>query len=133
MDRTASFAAVFETVKAQLREAAATLKRMRLEKGDYPSQRTAWWPDIVREATDAYGYNNTSTTLGAPAPAAIDRMEEALRWILWLEDSSQRIVWARAEKITWRQLEAHDGRCRDTLRKLHDRGLAVIVERLARR
>lgn len=126
-----SFSFVIAMVKARLREAAATLKRMKLEKWDYPSQRTAWWPDVVRHASDAYGYHEPDLPAEVLDRAAIDRMEEVLGWLLWLENGSQRLVWARASKLTWRQLETADGRSRETLRKEHDKALAVIVEHLA--
>lgn len=129
--RDTSFAMVVAMVKARLREAAATLKRMRLEKWDYPSQRAAWWPDVVRLASDAYGYQDTHVARSSPQPQAIDRMEEVLGWLLWLENGSQRLVWARAERLTWRQLETNDGRSRETLRKVYDKALAVIVGRMA--
>ena len=127
-----SFAMVIAMVKARLREAAATLKRMHLERWDYPSQRTAWWPDVVRQVSDAYGYQDTHMARSVPPPGAIDRMEEVIRWLLWLEDGDgdRKLVWARAEQITWRQLEDADGRSRETLRKIHDKALAVIVGRL---
>ena len=127
-----SFALVIAMVKARLREAAATLKRMHLERWDYPSQRTAWWPDVVRQVSDAYGYQDTHMARSVPAPGAIDSMEEVLRWLLWVEDDGdRRLLWMRAEQITWRQLEDMDGRSRETLRKMYDKALAVIVGRLA--
>ena len=126
-----SFAMVIAMVKARLREAAATLKRMHLERWDYPSQRTAWWPDVVRQVSDAYGYQDTHMARSVPAPGAIDSMEEVIRWLLWLEDGDRKLVWLRAERVTWRQLEDTDGRSRETLRKMYDKALAVIVGRLA--
>ena len=126
-----SFAMVIAMVKARLREAAATLKRMHLERWDYPSQRTAWWPDVVRPASDAYGYQDTHMARSVPTPGDIDSMEEVIRWLLWLEDGDRKLVWLRAERVTWRQLEDADGRSRETLRKMYDKALAVIVGRLA--
>ena len=131
MTSETSFAMVIAMVKARLREAAATLKRMHLERWDYPSQRTAWWPDVVRQASDAYGYQDTHMARSVPAPGAIDRMEEVLGWLLWLENGDQRLVWARASRLTWRQLETNDGRSRETLRKVYDKALGVIVAQLA--
>ena len=128
-----SFAEAIGLVKARLREAAATLGRMRVERWDYPSQSMAWWPDAVRSAFDAYGYTPTRELRAAPDPGAIDRMEEVLRWLLWMEDGDRKLVWLRAEKKTWRELETADGRSRETLRKVHDKALAVIVGRLVMR
>ena len=128
MTRETSFA----MVKAHLREAAATLKRMHLERWDYPSQRTAWWPDVVRDSSDSYPDETTKVSRAAPAPGAIDRMEEVIGWLLWLTNNGdQRLVWARASRLTWRQLETNDGRSRETLRKVYDKALAVIVAQLA--
>ena len=131
MASNTSFAMVIAMVKARLREAAATLKRMRLERWDVPSQRTAWWPDVVRQASESYGYDETKTPWVVPSPGAIDRMEEVLGWLLWLENGDQRLVWARASRLTWRQLETNDGRSRETLRKVYDKALGVIVAQLA--
>lgn len=33
----------------------------------------------------------------AAAPEAIDRMDEALHWLLWLEPEERRLVWVRVE------------------------------------
>lgn len=128
MTRDTSFTMAFEMVKARLREAAATLRRMKHERWDYPPERLAWWPDVVRRAADAYGYYDAKGVRVPPEPGAIDRMEEVLGWLLWLGDSGdQALVWARAERITWRQLETRDGRSRETLRKVYDKALAVII------
>lgn len=128
-----SFAFVIAMVKARLQEAAATLKRLKVSRHDFPDSQVTWWPDVVRAASEAYGYDKTHTARSAPSPGAIDRMEEVLGWLLWLDNGYQKLVWARAERITWRQLETADGRSRETLRKEHDAALAVIVERLAER
>ena len=116
MRHDTSFTMVFAVVKARLVEAAATLKRMKLERWDYPSERLTWWPDVVRDSSDSYPDEATKVSQAAPDPGAIDRMEEVLGWLLWLDDGVQRLVWARAERVTWRQLETHDGRSRETLR-----------------
>lgn len=58
-------------------------------------------------------------------------MEEVLRWMLWLENGSQKLVWARASRRTWRELEDIDGRSRETLRKVYDKALERIVARLS--
>ncbi len=126
-----SFTLAFEMVKARLREAGSTVKRMRLEKWDYPSQRLAWWPDVVRQAADSYGYQEARGTLAAADPGAIDRMEEVLRWVMWLDDEGKKLVWARASGATWRHLEDIDGRSRVTLRKAYDKALEEIVGRLS--
>lgn len=39
------------------------------------------WPLYVRDAVEAYGYNQVSVKLPAPSPAAIDRADELLAWM----------------------------------------------------
>jgi len=38
----------------------------------------------------------------AAAPEAIDRMDEALGWLLWLEPGERQLVWLRAEGMPWK-------------------------------
>ena len=38
----------------------------------------------------------------AAAPEAIDRMDEALGWLMWLEPEERQLVWLRAEGLPWK-------------------------------
>ena len=42
--------------------------------------------------------------LPSPSPEAIDRMEQALTWLLWLEPEERRLVWLRAEGVPWKRV-----------------------------
>lgn len=119
-----------DEVKYQLKEAADTLKAMRLSGRDFPSVKQTYWPDVVRDAMDCYGYD--AATLRRPIPDAekIDRMDRALPWLLWLEKEQRRIVWARSSGIPWRYLEDMDGRSDRTLRGIYGLAIDVIVRRL---
>jgi Domain of unknown function (DUF6362) len=39
-----------------------------------------------------------------PAPEAIDRMDEAIGWLSWLDLEERRLVWLRAEGLPWKRI-----------------------------
>lgn len=88
-------------VEERMAEAAATLKRL-------PPVRIqgyiSTWPPIVRDACDAYGWSDVKLRLGPPSAAAIDRMDQALQWLPWLEPDDARLVWARADGMPWKKV-----------------------------
>lgn len=117
-----------DLVKARLAEAADTLRR--LPSARIRAKLTAW-PDVVQSAATAYGYEAAQTRPAAPSPEAISRMDETLGWLFWIENDGRRLLWARALGVPWRKLEDLDGRSHVTLKKLHDRLLGEIAQRLA--
>ncbi len=117
-------------IAARLEEAAKTLVALKLTLRDIPSRQMARWPDVVRCALDAYGFTPQRPRVAAPTPAAIDRADETVAWLLWMAPEQRRIVWARACKIAWRKLEDLDGRSHTTLRKVRAAGLDAILARL---
>ena len=52
--------------------------------------------------------------LPSPLPEAIDRMDEALTWLAWLELEERRIVWLRAEGMPWKWITRRLGIGRTT-------------------
>ncbi len=83
-----------EAVARRLQEAADVLARL-------PGQRAFGyydlWPRLVG-APDRYARP------AAPAPEAIDRMDEALAWLCWLDHEERRLVWLRAEGVPWKRI-----------------------------
>jgi hypothetical protein len=81
-------------IAERLVEAADVLARL-------PEQRLRGvydlWPRIV-------GAPVASSTPAAPAPEAIDRMEETLGWLSWLDVEERRLVWLRAEGLPWKRI-----------------------------
>ena len=57
--------------------------------------------------------------LPSPSPEAIDRMDEALGWLMWLEPEERRLVWLRAQGTA---LEADHASARDR----PDHGVAAV-------
>jgi hypothetical protein len=81
-------------VAERLAEALDVLARL-------PEQRARGlydlWPRII-------GANCASGRPAAAAPEAIDRMDEALSWLMWLEPEERRLVWLRAEGLPWKRI-----------------------------
>ena len=93
-----------ELVAGRLAEAADVLSRL-------PGQRALGyydlWPRLVG-APDRY------TCPAAAAPEAIDRMDEALAWLCWLDHEERRLVWLRAEGVPWKRITRRLGIGRTT-------------------
>jgi hypothetical protein len=83
-----------ETVARRLEEAVDVLARLPAERvrGLYDL-----WPKLVGEPC-------RHARPAAAAPEAIDRMDEALGWLLWLEPEERRLVWLRAEGVPWKRI-----------------------------
>ena len=83
-----------ELVAERLEEAVGVLARLPEDKvrGVYDL-----WPRLVGEAS---GHGRAA----AAAPEAIDRMEETLRWLSWLDPEDRRLVWLRAEGLPWKRI-----------------------------
>ncbi len=116
-------------VEARIEEAADTLRRLPEERG-----RTARssWPPIIREFHDAYGVEPARLRLGPPPAAAIDRMDQTLEWLRWLEADDARIVWLRACDVRWKVICWRLGADRKTLWRRWVVALTLIVGRLNR-
>jgi hypothetical protein len=83
-----------EVVASRLEEAVDVLARLPNEqvRGLYDL-----WPKLVGEPC-------RHARPAAAAPEAIDRMDEALGWLMWLEREERRLVWLRAEGVPWKRI-----------------------------
>jgi hypothetical protein len=112
-----------ERVAERLSEAADVLGRL-------PEPRSpgvySLWPILV----DAAVADSTSTRPAAPPPEAIDRMDEALGWLGWLEPDERRIVWMRAEGLPWKRITHRLGIGRTTAWHRWTTALLKITTRL---
>jgi hypothetical protein len=109
-----------ETVAARLEEAVDVLARL-------PDERACGlydlWPKLVGEPC-------RYARPAAAAPDAIDRMDEALRWLMWLEPEERRLVWLRAEGLPWKRITHWLGIGRTTAWQRWTMALLKIVVRL---
>jgi len=65
-----------------------------------------------------------------PDPAAIDRMEETMRWVPWLTEEQRHLVWMRAEEREWREICRRFGCDRTTAWRRWQKALGLVANRL---
>lgn len=114
-------------VAERLEEAAATMRRLPPVR---PQGYVTTWPPIIREFWEAYGYNAPEVRLGPPTPEAVERMDEALGWLRWLEADAVRLVWMRAERVPWKLIEVRFRCDRTTAWRKWTLAVARITTRL---
>ena len=89
-------------VANRFEEAAYTLRRL-------PRQRAkgyfSTWPPVIHTVMEQLQSDRLPFRLGPPTAEAIDRMDETIQWIFWLEgEDERRLVWLRAERVIWKQI-----------------------------
>ena len=115
-------------VEERFEEAAFTLRRL-------PDSRVPGyfntWPQVVRSAYEAFGYDRARMPRIAPSPGAIARMEETFTWLLWLGADDARIVWLRAENVPWKPICWRVGLTRQTAWRRWVAALQTVATRLS--
>lgn len=114
-------------VEERMVEAADTLKRL-------PEERVrgyfSTWPTVIRDYWEAFGREDVHLRRGPPSAAAIDRMDEALAWLAWLDPAEARIVWLRASGERWKTVCWKVGLARTAAHQHWMYALCVISWRL---
>jgi len=132
-----SFAEAIGLIETRLREAASTLRLMRLVRHDLPDKVRAKWPPVVHDwlAYDgALAKDRQWVAVNrprVPAPDEIDRLNQAMGWLWAVKNGDRLVVMARAIGVSWRQLEDRDGRSVRTLQHVHSGALEAILVSLA--
>jgi hypothetical protein len=120
-----------ETVKAQIAEAADTMRRLRVSGGK-PSGYKTNWPSIVQDFWEAYDTNKSPIPLlASPKPEAIDRMDATLRLLYTIEDATARgVVWGMACGLKVSRMARALGISRYYVEQLHRDNLTRLAKRL---
>jgi len=114
-------------VEERLAEAADVLKRLPEEKvRGYFSV----WPEVIHDFGDLVGQEPKPMRPPRPSPAAISRMDEAVTWCRFLAPEDGKLVWARAEGASWKEVCWRFGIARATAHRRWRYGLGVIALRL---
>lgn len=87
------------------------------------------WPVILRQPWETYPGDDVPYRF-PPDPAAIDRMEETMRWVLWLTEEQRHLVWMRAEEREWREICRRFACNRTTAWRRWQKALGLVVGRL---
>jgi hypothetical protein len=114
-------------VEQQLEEAADTLKRLPTHKiqGYFGT-----WPQIKHDVCDIADWELLAVRRGPPTAQAIDRMDDSLPWLRWLTAAERRVVWLRANNVSWKIVCARIDRQRTVAWTLWVFALAKIAHRL---
>ena len=82
-------------VRAWIREAMETLRRLPLPRDGLPRRPSSHMPAVVRELVEAYGYDpgpNQGRAREPVSPREIGRLDRVLDWLLRLEDRRDAVV-----------------------------------------
>lgn len=127
-------------VVATLERAGRTLLAMGL-RGHSLGMRS-WWPDVVHDRADAYGWTGEQVRAPVPEPRVISEMDEAYRWVEMIDSPvRRRIVLARSlvnpvterHLYSWRRIGQRLGCDHKAAQLWHRQGIEMIVSGLARR
>ena len=110
-------------VAERLAEAADVLDRL-------PEPRLRGFYSLLPLLPDAPAGDGARTRPAAPAPEAIDRMDEAIGWLCSLDAEERRLVWLRAEGLPWKRITYRFGIGRTTAWQRWTIALLKIVTRL---
>lgn len=116
-------------IEDRFEEAALTLRRLPNPRGSGPRGYGRSWPDYVHDPRHAYGYHDVRIRI-VPGPAEIQRLDDCMDWLLWLDPEDAKIVWFRAEGMRWRQVCIHAGCVRQTAWRRWASALITISKRL---
>ena len=110
-------------VAERLAEAADVLDRL-------PEPRLRGFYSLLPLLPDAPAGDGARTRPAAPAPEAIDRMDEAIGWLCSLDAEERRLVWLRAEGLPWKRITYRFGIGRTTAWQRWTIALLKIATRL---
>lgn len=115
-----------DDVAERFREAAQTARRLPPVhiQGYFNT-----WPSILRQPWETYSGEDVLYRF-PPDPAAINRMEETMRWVLWLTEEQRHLVWMRAEERRWRDICRRFGCDRTTAWRRWQKALDIVACRL---
>ena len=116
-----------DDVAARFAEAAETGRRL-------PPVRVQGyfnvWPAFVRKEWEGFADRDYQYRPLPPAPEAIDRMLETMRWVQWLEEEQRHLIWMRAKHREWKDICRRFGCDRTTAWRRWQRALQVVADRL---
>lgn len=146
-------------LRDRLYEAIVTLAALPDRERRFIYHKMAFWPDVIQERLDAMGrifdrladfgeinrrlkpgeqatdtvvdYGEISPNRERPSGAAIDRMDEALPWLTWLDKTEFNIVVMRAKEMSWRRIAHRYGKTDTTVKRWHDDGIRGVHARMS--
>ena len=125
-----------DDVIARLEDAGRTM--MALPPKGWTTGARNFWPAIVQDPAEAYGYTDEEVRPAIPSAARITAMDEAFGWLAYIPDDRyvlRRIVGARAlvrpatgrHLYSWRRIGVLLGCDHKAAQRWHAQGVAFIV------
>jgi hypothetical protein len=121
-------------IMEQLERAARTMRHM---PPAFRKQRMGYWPEIIRSHWEAQAsawdyekgrWRKMGPPRITPTPRQITEMDEVIEWLTWIPGEKARVVWARAEKFSWRKTAAIVGKAPNTCKTIFRTGVYTINE-----
>ena len=116
-------------IEDQFEDAALTLRRLPNPPGSGAKGYGHSWPEYVHDAKQAYSYEEARMRV-VPSSRDIQRMEDCISWLAYLDPDDARIVWLRAEGVRWRQVCIRAGVVRSTAWRRWIASLLTIANHL---
>ncbi len=69
----------------------------------------SFWPEIQYTPQEIAKQEKKSITRLRPLPDAIDRAEECLTWITWVNHGERNLIWLRAHGVGWKGISRDTG------------------------
>ena len=113
-----------DTMEDLLEEAHRTLRRLPWAG---PKKKQTFWPEVVHDRAETYGWQSATIALGPPSGERIDRLDALLECSLTLSEASRIAIWGRAARATWRSVAAAVGEPPKTVKKRHSKAIADMI------
>lgn len=96
------------------------------------------WPDIIRSFYECYGWNDPDPPKIVPTARQLTELDQVISWLAWLskygeEGEYAKIIWARAERRSWRHIGTVVGLSKDTCRERFRVGMYALHHALNER
>lgn len=115
-----------ETVAERFQEAAQIARRLPPVK---VQGYVCLWPEIVRKPWERYAIEEVHWRF-PPSSQAIERMEDTMRWVVWLPEEERHLVWMRARGLRWKEICGRFGCDRTTAWRRWQAALQQVVDKL---
>lgn len=123
---------IVDDIKARLNEAGRTLRNVR-DPRPHAQRLRALWPDAPESYWTAYARSRPRRVRMPVSAAEIDRMDECLGWLLWLDLPERRLLSAWMLGLKIREICAIWSCDRKTFWRRIDRICGTLAVELARR
>lgn len=129
----------------ELAETAELLRRAVLTITHLPDREQTWLrqytatADVVRELSEAYGYEEAKRPPFRPTARDVDRCLPVMGWLAALKNEPHgtgkrdyRIIWLRAFNCPWYKIAGRYGKADRTVQRWHDAAIAHVCVKYRR-